>query len=297
MKIETKNIGSYDSKFVVCYSGGHSSAICAINAVLRHGKENVILLNHDISSKVEDVDIKRFKEKVADYLGVDITYANHKDFESMTPIEVCKSIGGFKFGSSPILCTYNLKTKPFYEWIKANDPEHLHTYLYGFDNTPDERVRMNRRIAAMGEIGCKTDYPLITWGKLKVTDTMKQLGIEKPQRYSHYKHANCDGCLKAGWQHWYVTFCNRPDLWEAGKAAEEELKHSIHKDYYLEEKEELFINMRDQGIPDSEHIPSGKFWATVRRLPENSLGLMSTWMDIDDMENEDVLVCGNGCTG
>ena len=62
-------------KYVVCYSGGHSSAICAVEAVRRYGRENVILLNHDICSRVEDKDIKRFKLEVADYLGIKITYA------------------------------------------------------------------------------------------------------------------------------------------------------------------------------------------------------------------------------
>lgn len=56
-------------KYVVCYSGGHSSALVAIEAVRKVGKENVILLNHDISIEVEDRDIKRFKQEVADYLG------------------------------------------------------------------------------------------------------------------------------------------------------------------------------------------------------------------------------------
>ena len=48
-------------KYVVCYSGGHSSALAAIETVRRYGSENVILLNHDISSKVEHSKIKIFK--------------------------------------------------------------------------------------------------------------------------------------------------------------------------------------------------------------------------------------------
>lgn len=36
-------------KYVVCYSGGHSSALAAVETVRQHGAENVILLNHDIS--------------------------------------------------------------------------------------------------------------------------------------------------------------------------------------------------------------------------------------------------------
>ena len=38
---------------IVCFSGGESSAIVAIEVVRKFGKENVVLLNHDISSKIE----------------------------------------------------------------------------------------------------------------------------------------------------------------------------------------------------------------------------------------------------
>ena len=58
-------------KYVVCYSGGHSSALVAIETVRRYGKEDVILLNHNISPEVEHEDIKRFKEEVAKYLGIE----------------------------------------------------------------------------------------------------------------------------------------------------------------------------------------------------------------------------------
>lgn len=69
-------------KYVVCYSGGHSSALVAVEAVRKAGKENVILLNHDISPEVEHEDIKRFKQEVADYLGIEITYANMPGWET-----------------------------------------------------------------------------------------------------------------------------------------------------------------------------------------------------------------------
>lgn len=63
-------------KHIVCYSGGHSSAIVAIEVVRKFGKENVILVNHDINISVESPDIKRFKKEVADYLGLEVTYVN-----------------------------------------------------------------------------------------------------------------------------------------------------------------------------------------------------------------------------
>ena len=55
---------------IVCYSGGHSSALVAIETVRRFGKERVVLLNHDIISTSEGQDINRFKSEVADYLGL-----------------------------------------------------------------------------------------------------------------------------------------------------------------------------------------------------------------------------------
>lgn len=45
-------------KYVVCFSGGHSSALAAVETVRRFGRNQVILLNHDISSKVETAKIK-----------------------------------------------------------------------------------------------------------------------------------------------------------------------------------------------------------------------------------------------
>ena len=62
-------------KYVVCYSGGHSSALAAVETVIRHGRKNTILLNHDISGKVEDEDVKRFKAELADYLEGETAFA------------------------------------------------------------------------------------------------------------------------------------------------------------------------------------------------------------------------------
>lgn len=70
-------------KHVVCYSGGHSSALVAVEVVRRFGAEHVTLLNHDINASVEDADIKRFKLEVASHLGVQIQYANHPKWDTM----------------------------------------------------------------------------------------------------------------------------------------------------------------------------------------------------------------------
>lgn len=176
-------------KHIVCYSGGHSSALVAIMVAQRHGAENTILLNHDISENVEDADIKRFKEEIAQHLGIKITYANMDGWE--------------------------------------------------------------------------TEYPLATWAQ--TIKSTKEIGIEPPLKYGKFKHANCTGCIKGGAQHWYVVYCERPDIFERAKEAEEQIGYSILKDGYLKDIECKFENMVTHRIEPTEHIKSQTFWANVER--------------------------------
>lgn len=109
-------------KYVVCFSGGHSSALAAVETVFRHGRKNTILLNHDISSKVEDEDVKRFKQEVADYLDLPIVYANRENFQTDTPLSLCRQMNMIRFGAGSSICTYYLKTEPFQKWLQENYP-------------------------------------------------------------------------------------------------------------------------------------------------------------------------------
>lgn len=256
-------------KYIVCLSGGHSSALVAIETVRKHGKENVILLNHDISSKVEDVDIKRFKNEIADYLEIPITYVNMDGYEDMTPIKCMVEGGGNSFGI--IHCTKMLKTKPFYDYLKREWPikkgqmrEDV-TILYGFDRA--ETSRIQRRIGVMQIKGYYTDYPLAYWDR--TIEKTEDIGFERPSTYKLYRHANCYGCLKAGRQQWYITYCQHPELWKEAVEAEKETGFSIIKGIYLEELEPKFRQMKCRGIIPSEKMKPKAFWAEVKKaLPE-----------------------------
>lgn len=110
-------------KHIVCFSGGHSSAIAAVEVVRKYGAENTILLNHDLCSRTEDEDIKRFKDEVSDYLGVPISYANMPGWEIKDQFDVCIDAKAFKCGiQSSALCTSRLKTEPFNRWLAENYP-------------------------------------------------------------------------------------------------------------------------------------------------------------------------------
>lgn len=255
------------TKAIVCFSGGHSSALAAIETVRRFGKENVILLNHNISSHVEHEDIKRFKQDISDYLGVPVTYANADNYEEMTPLEVCKSKAAFSSGNQHTFCTYELKTKPFYEYLEKNFPKSTDTHIvYGFD--ANEENRINRRTDIIRAMGYTPEFPL-TESKRTIYAT-EEIGIARPSTYKTYKHANCIGCLKAGRQHWYCVFCLRPDIFGEAKQAEDQIGYSIIKGVYLKDLEPKFKEMRDKKhILPTDKTDSAGFWKEVNTvLPE-----------------------------
>jgi hypothetical protein len=249
-------------KHIVCYSGGHSSALVAIEVVKKYGKDNVILLNHDINSLVETEDIKRFKNEVAKYLGIDITYANHPEFATKDQFDVVVAKKGFKFGNSTAVCTYELKTLPFEKYLKENFKDKNCILYYGFDK--NETARIQRRASILAEKGYKSDYPLAFW--TRTIETTKEININPPNTYSIWKHANCTGCLKAGKQHWYLVYLHRPDLWEKAKQAEDVIGYSILKDVYLEDLEEDFSKLKCKGIETTEHEDGRTFMARARKV-------------------------------
>lgn len=249
------------NKHIVCYSGGHSSALVAVEVVRKYGVENSVLLNHDICSRVESPDVKRFKNSVASRLGIGITYANHDEYESKDQFDVCVDAGSWvNPATRQILCTNRLKTEPFNKWLESHYKKGDVLY-YGFD--ADEKHRIQRRSSILGVGGYKSDYPLALWNERTINE-ISELEISKPCQYAAFKHANCIGCLKAGWQHWYIVFSQRKDLWEKAKEAENEIGYSIHNDTFLEEKETLFEDMIACEVPQTEHINSGAFWSIAK---------------------------------
>jgi hypothetical protein len=248
-------------RHICCYSGGHSSGLVAIEVVRRLGKENVVLLNHDIALVSEDADIKRFKSEVAAYLDVPITYANAPDWETKDQFDVVIEAGAFKVGNGTALCTNRMKTRPFEDWLKVNASQE-DVICYGFD--PKEKARIQRRSSHLASLGFRTDFPLALWTERTIAAT-EEIGILRPNTYSLFKHGNCAGCLKAGKQHWYVVYCTRPDRWEKGKFAEEEIGYTIIKGTSLEALEPMFERMREIGIQPTEHIPAATFWADVKK--------------------------------
>ena len=253
-------------KHIVCYSGGHSSALVAIEAARKYGKEDVILLNHNICSDVEHEDIKRFKKEIADYLGIEITYANMNGWEYLTPIGLSLKLGLFGIKPGQALCTYNLKTKPFYKYLEEHcQDKDNYTILYGFD--ADEENRIYRRRTNLRAMGYNAEFPLAEWDR--TIYSTEEIGIKTPITYKIFKHANCIGCLKAGRQHWYVVYCLRRDIFDKAMRAEEAIGHSIIKDIFLKDLIPIYEDIKSKGICPNDKENSQTFWARVNAtIPE-----------------------------
>lgn len=271
-------------KHVVCYSGGHSSALVALEVTNRYGYDDVILLNHDIAATSEHESIKQFKRAVAAYIGLPITYANAPDWDKKDQFDVVIEAGAFKVGNGSALCTNRMKTKPFEQWLRANFPTQNAIVYYGFDNREFDRIQ--RRSSRMAVLGFKTDYPLALWRERAFKST-KEIGIEPPSTYSIFKHANCVGCLKAQKQHWYVVYCVRPDIWEKAKMAEDEIGYTILRFISLKDIEPLFAVMKTNKVPATEHCPKGEFWKQVRLCE----AILKTKTPIDDSDEEKPCEC------
>jgi len=249
-------------KHIVLFSGGHSSALVALRVVEKYGKDNVVLLNHDIIDTVEDSDIKRFKKEISEYLGIKITYANMENWNKLDQFDVCIKAKAFKTINAPAICTSRMKTQPFMKWLEENYPSKDCICYYGFDF--NEVNRIVRRTYIMALSGYKTEYPLAQWTET-ITDT-NTIGIKPPLKYGSFKHANCTGCLKGGSQHWYVVYCKRPDIFKKAKDTEAIIGNAIlGKDKYLKDIECDFFKMKQLGIKATEHIPFQTFWADAKK--------------------------------
>jgi len=261
-------------KHIVCLSGGHSSGHVALEVVARFGKENVVLLNHNINKKVEAEDIKRFKKEISDFLGIPITYANIDgiidDSDIPDQFDVINEIGALTSPNHNALCTAKLKTEPFYEYLSKFAKRDLDVIYYGFDKSENDRIK--RRINELGARGYFTEFPLANW-ELKYKDT-ESVGIVRPNTYSFFKHANCIGCLKAGQLHWYVVFCTDKTAWAKAKHMEENVNFSIlrrmvngvRSPLFLRELETSFCKLQSLGVPANEHIGEQKFADRLRKI-------------------------------
>lgn len=294
-------------KHIVCFSKGHASSVVAVEVARRFGKENVILLNHDINPLYEEADIKRFGEEVAEYLGMEITYANYGNIKNPEDIpsqfDIAIENMAFKVpGQNDGLCTTRLKTEPFQYWMWDNFPSGGAIIYYGFDAC--EFDRMLRRDLWAHTTPWGVEFPIALWGTTeeifarplselynsflkenkaqalfrspdhyaRTIRKIEEIGISRPTIYKTKKHANCRVCLKQGIQGWYVDYCEVPDLFWIAAEAEDEMNRGR-----AERNRKPVSILKDQRKDHDSFLPLRELAKIFEKMKENGIPANEHW--------------------
>lgn len=210
-------IGGKDLKHVVMFSGGAASSVMA-KMVADKYPNSTILLHTPTGAEHPDAD--RFREQVADFIGLPITVeAARKTLWEY----VETSWKHVPNNSLTNKCTEPMKIKPQNRFLKRLEDTGEDYIIYvGF--TLDEWRRVQRTWVRNEAKGRKVEFPL--FDARLTSEECKNIirddwGICLPEPYKYLKHNNCIPCWKGGQQHWHKVWKYYPkQFWRAVKAEE-----------------------------------------------------------------------------
>lgn len=204
-------------KHIVAFSGGLASAVTA-KIVADQYPENTIFLYH--STFTEPLDNDRFRQQVANYIGLPIT----EDSDGRNIWQVFDDEGYLGSGRNTP-CSRILKQKKSWAFVKNCMPAILYM---GF--TVEEWRRAQRTLARYAQGGIGVKFPLI---EQKITKreceekVTKCWGLKKPQMYDWANHANCIPCIKGGKAYWGLIYMFERKAWEKANQMEKKFGHTI----------------------------------------------------------------------
>lgn len=234
---------------VVQFSGGAASAYVAKLVIDQYGKENTILLFHD--TKAEDEDARRFRDEVADYLGLAVTeVSDGRSLWELIDDNHCLPSFHIPF------CTTKLKQEPGERFIRSLSSEF--TLYNGFDINEWPRVQ---RAVTKGETVGRVVRSLLFEMRLSSEDAKRVIredwGICLPRAYKVLNHNNCVPCFKGGQSHFRKVWKYYPDAFARAVDVERRLDHTVFKGITLvqlaarwaAEGDQLMLAEDDVGIP------------------------------------------------
>lgn len=217
-------------KHIVQFSGGAASAYVGWLVVNKYGKENTVLLFHD--TKAEHEDAYRFRQQVAEYIGLPITEASdgRSLWEVIYDNHCIPDDGRFPF------CTRILKLEPADKFLSSLTEEF--TVYNGFGINEWNRVQKAKVRAEMAGYEAKSILceRMISDKEVKriIRDQWK---ICLPEPYQHLQHNNCIPCFKGGKGHFFKVWKYYPEQFELAKQVEIDIGHTVFNDCSLSDLE------------------------------------------------------------
>lgn len=218
-------------KHICLFSGGAGSAYMSY-LVAKEYPNDTILLHHQTFAEHPSADI--FRKRVADYIGLPITYASDgRSLWELIDDNKCLPSQFIPF------CTRVLKHEPAEKFYKALGEE----YIMYIGYSPSEWRRIQKQTARIEHSGKKVKYPLAENNisndevKMIIRDEWK---ICLPDPYRHLKHNNCLPCFKGGESHFYKVWKYYPEYFQLAVEKEKQLKHTVFKNNSLTELSKIW---------------------------------------------------------
>lgn len=208
------------AEHIVSLSGGLGSAFAAERAIERYGRQNVALWFAD--TKAEDPDLYRFLYDLMERWGGKLYWYT----DGRTPQEVWDQK---KLIPNSLIapCTYELKVKPFRQFIAAMPS--LPVVYIGFKSHETRRQINTTKSYGQAMPDVVVGYPLL-WEPIetrRLEDLCEpELHIELPLLYKlGYEYNNCSGvCCRAGKACWLRTLEHFPERYAEKERWEEQAR-------------------------------------------------------------------------
>ena len=205
------------AKHAVSLSGGVPSSVMAQAVIDRYGRENVVLWFADVLQ--EDDDLYRFLgDCMAKWGGILYWYTDGR-----TPLELAEEKKLIPCDLH-CPCSYELKVKPFRQFIKAMPV--LPTVNIGLEKHETKRLASVKKSYAEAIPSAVVEFPLLwgTWSHRALFETVEAWGIDIPRAYKlGFKHNNClkRGCIRQGIKEWVRLGYYFPESYAASESWEQ----------------------------------------------------------------------------
>lgn len=212
-----------DDRVVAWFSAGATSAVAAMEAVKRYGRENLVVAYCDTGSEhPSNMDFLRAVERWIDH---PITILKSEKYLDIW--EVFESTR-WLVGPAGARCTLELKKAVRQRFEDFDDIQ-----VFGYD--PGEVGRVDKFMGNNPEV--KIWCPLIERGLTKAhcLRILENAGIELPAMYraqksgGPYDHNNCIGCVKGQAGYWNKIRIDFPDVFERMAQVERKIGAAICK--------------------------------------------------------------------